>query len=106
MASVASSLKIAIIGSGAVGTSLGSNLSKYFTIQFGTRKSTPSPEVLTRCKKENTSFAPVKDASKWADVVILVVPSEAVLATAADIKDEIKGKFCCKTLTFQNYSSN
>ena len=74
--------KIAILGAGNVGASLGVNLCRHgFPVRFGVRAGSDDAELLARCegKAQATSVA---DAAAWADVVFLALPAGAVVEVA------------------------
>ena len=83
-------LKVAILGAGSVGAALGSTLSKSNLVKFGVR-TTVKPEVLAKCKKENTSSGLLIEACKWGDVIILALPADDVLSAVDGLKNELKG---------------
>jgi hypothetical protein len=70
-------MKIGIIGKGNVGTALASGLSRAgHEVKFGHRD-----------PKE-----PVKDAARWADIIILAVPFIAIKETSEEIGTAADGK--------------
>lgn len=70
-------MKIAIIGTGAVGAALGEGWGrKGHEIIFGVRN-TAKPEAVTLAEKIGASLAPVPEAGAAADVIALAVPWDA-----------------------------
>lgn len=72
-------MKIAIIGSGNVGSALGANLSAHdYDVTFGVREGRNADEAVARSDGRATQ-APIADAVTNADVVFLAVPPDAAV---------------------------
>ncbi|EAU62014.1 NADPH-dependent F420 reductase, partial [Stigmatella aurantiaca] len=84
--------KIAIIGAGNVGASLGINLAGHgYSIRFGVREgSGVSDELLKKCQGRAEAIH-VSAAAQWADIVFLAVPGEAAREAVRSL-GEVKGK--------------
>jgi predicted dinucleotide-binding enzyme len=83
--------RIAIVGAGSVGGNLGIRLARSgFSIRFGVREGSKAKDVIAQCegKAEATS---IPEAAKWADVIFLAVPGNAVME-AAQAMGDISGK--------------
>jgi len=84
-------LKIAIIGAGNVGASLGTNLSRHgYPLRFGVREGSDVKELLAKCEGR-AEAASVSAAAQWADVIFLAVPAEAAQEAVRSLGD-VKGK--------------
>jgi hypothetical protein len=97
-------IKIAIIGAGNVGGSLGARLSKSgFVVRFGVRPETDVKDLLARCGAD-ASTAGVSEAAAWADVVFLAVPGKVTVDVARSLAKVLEGKVvvdCNNTLTWK-----
>lgn len=83
--------KIAIIGAGNVGASLGINLSRHgYPIRFGVREGSDVKELLAKCEGR-AEAASVSAAAQWADVIFLAVPANAAEEAVRSLGD-VKGK--------------
>ncbi len=83
--------KIAIIGAGNVGGSLGACFARAgLPVRFGVRSDKGLAELLARCPGA-TSSAP-DEAARWADVVFLAVPGSAAVSVAASLAKDLEGK--------------
>ncbi|WP_224244533.1 NADPH-dependent F420 reductase [Hyalangium gracile] len=83
--------RIALIGAGNVGGNLGILLARSgFSIRFGVREGKDLKDVLARCEGR-ADVTSVPEAAKWADVIILAVPGNAVVEAAGSLGD-ISGK--------------
>ncbi|WP_375768879.1 NAD(P)-binding domain-containing protein [Archangium gephyra] len=83
--------KIAIIGAGNVGTSLGINLARHgYPLRFGVREGADVKEVLAKCEGRAEASS-VSAAAQWADVIFLAVPAAAA-EEAVRALGEVKGK--------------
>lgn len=95
--------KIAIIGAGNVGGSLGARLaSSGFAVKYGVRSDKGLDELLSRSKGA-TSGTP-GEAAAWADVVFLAVPAAAAVGVAAELAKALDGKVlvdCNNPLTWK-----
>ena len=97
-------MKIAVIGVGSVGASLGARLSHSgFEVTFGVREGREIPEVLARCA-EGASAATVPEACADAEVVFLAVPGNVpvdALRPAGDLTGRIVVD-CCNPVGWDN----
>ncbi len=85
--------KIAIIGAGNVGASLGINLAGHgYPIRFGVRDASAAKvkEVLAKCQGKAEAVS-VSAAAQWADVIFLAVPAAAAEESVRSLGD-MKGK--------------
>ena len=83
--------KIAIIGVGNVGASLGYRLSQSdFPVRFGVREGKDISDLLAECGKGSESASPA-DAARWADIVFLAVPGNAAVELAKSLATELEG---------------
>lgn len=84
--------KIAIIGSGNVGSSLGYRLTQSgFLVRFGVREGKDISDVLNECG-EGAESSSLADATRWADIVFLAVPGNAAVEVASGLATELEGK--------------
>ena len=75
--------KVAIVGIGNVGASLGERLGRSgFAVRFGVKPGADVASLLDRCGP-NASAASVAEAAGWAEVVFLAVPPAALADVAA-----------------------
>lgn len=95
--------KIAIIGAGNVGGSLGARLSASgFQVKFGVRSGKGLEELLAKSKGA-TSGTP-QEAASWADVVFIAVPAQAAVGVATELAKALEGKVvvdCNNPLTWK-----
>jgi 8-hydroxy-5-deazaflavin:NADPH oxidoreductase len=85
--------KIAIIGAGNVGASLGINLAGHgHPIRFGVRDGSDVKvkEVLAKCQGK-AEAASVSAAAQWADIIFLAVPANSAEEAVRSLGD-VKGK--------------
>lgn len=83
--------RIAIIGAGNVGASLGINLSRHgYSIRFGVREGSDVKELLAKCEGR-AEAASASVAAQWADVIFLAVPANAAEEAVRSLGD-VKGK--------------
>lgn len=89
---MADDLKIAVIGAGNVGGTLGTLWAQAgHPVMFSSRH----PEELTDLVKaagSNARVGSVSEAAKWADVIVLSVPYGAMPAVAEQLKGTFEGK--------------
>jgi 8-hydroxy-5-deazaflavin:NADPH oxidoreductase len=99
------STRIAVIGAGNVGGSLGARISKSgFPVRFGVRDASGSSELLARCAADASTASPA-DAAAWAEVVFLAVPATAAVELARTLAKQLEGKIvvdCNNPLTWQD----
>lgn len=85
-------VKVGVIGAGWLGGTVGKLLVKSgYEVMFSSRH----PEELTEMVKELGALASVgtpKEAAAFGDVLLFVVPYDAIPQLGIDLKDEIKGK--------------
>src|SRR4051812_12721256 len=87
-----SSIRIAMIGAGNVGGSLGSTLSKAgFPVRFGVRPGSDLKGALERSAKDASTSDPA-DAATWGEVVFLAVPGSAAVDVARGLAPHLAGK--------------
>lgn len=86
------STRVAIVGTGKVGASLGSNLARHgFGVYFGTRKGAAElADTLARCEGRAQAL-PVAEAVKQAEVIFLAVPAGAAVESLKEA-GELAGK--------------
>lgn len=98
--------KIAIIGSGNVGGSIGTTLANAgFAVKFGVRSDDAKGlrELLARAK--TATSCPANEAAAWGDVVFLAVPGSVALDVAKGLAKELEGKIvvdCNNPLTWKD----
>ena len=80
-------MKIAIIGTGNVGKSLGEALSKGNEVIYGSRK----PEE-AKAKLSGANVATIEEASKGAELIILAVPYHSAKEAIHEMKNNEKDK--------------
>jgi len=97
--------RIAVIGAGNVGGSLGARFSKVgFPVQFGVRDAKGTSELLARCAADASTASPA-EAAVWAEVVFLAVPAAAALEVASSLAKQLEGKVvvdCNNPLTWKD----
>ncbi len=77
--------RIAIVGAGNVGGSLGARLSKSgFAVRFGVREGSDTKAVLDACGKDAAAVS-IDEAVAWGEVVFLAVPGSVALDVATQI---------------------
>jgi 8-hydroxy-5-deazaflavin:NADPH oxidoreductase len=93
--------KIAIIGAGSVGGSLGATFARAgLTVTFGVRKDIP--EALANAP--GAKAASPNEAARSADVVFLAVPASAAVQVVRDLAKDLEGKVlvdCNNPLTWK-----
>jgi hypothetical protein len=96
--------RIAVIGAGNVGGSLGATLSKAgFPVTFGVRDHNDDAALLARCAKDASTATPA-EAAEWAEVVFVAVPAQAAVEVAKSLASQLAGKVvvdCNNPLTWQ-----
>jgi NADPH-dependent F420 reductase len=99
------STRVAVIGKGNVGGSLGARLSKAgLPVRFGVRSGSDASDLLARCGKDASVSEPA-EAAKWADVVFIAVPASAAVSVARSLAAELAGKVvvdCNNPLTWKD----
>jgi 8-hydroxy-5-deazaflavin:NADPH oxidoreductase len=90
-------MKIAIIGSGNIGSVLAKGIAKHtHEIVFGLRNTNDANAEELAKQFRNISVASVADAAKQSDVIIIAVPYSAVPDAAKSLGD-VKGKIIIET---------
>lgn len=96
--------RIAIIGAGNVGGSLGATFSRAgFPVQFGVRSDKGMSELLARC--EGATSTDPAGAAAWGEIVFLAVPGAVAVEAARALKESLAGKIvvdCNNPLTWQD----
>lgn len=96
--------RIAVIGSGNVGGSLGARLSQSgFEVKFGVRGVDDKVKAVL-AKTKGASAATPDEAAAWADVVFLAVPGSAAIDVAKGLAKQLEGKVvvdCNNPLTWK-----
>ncbi len=96
--------KIAMIGAGNVGGSLGVRLSNAgFPVRFGVRKE-KELEPLLRTAAKDASVSQPADAAAYGDIVFLAVPGSVAIEVARSLADSLAGKIvvdCNNPLTWK-----
>jgi NADPH-dependent F420 reductase len=88
---MSSATRVAIIGAGNVGGSLGVRLSNSgLPVKFGVKPGADVKPLLTRCKDASASSP--AEAASWAEVVFLALPANAVLEVVRSIAGSLAGK--------------
>src|SRR5262245_50652950 len=83
--------RIAMIGAGNVGGSLGSTLANAgFPVRFGVRAGADVAALLARSKDASSSDP--ADAAAWGEVVFLAVPGSAAVDVAKGLAPSLAGK--------------
>ncbi|CAM9944460.1 unnamed protein product [Discosporangium mesarthrocarpum] len=90
-------MKIAVIGAGPVGTSLGDKLQAVgHEIKYGTRSPDSDKTAKTLSEHPGTTAAAVPDACTWAEAVVLAAPGsnddEGIIALGKSLGDGVAGK--------------
>lgn len=89
-------MKIAIIGTGNVGSTLAQRLVQAsHQVSFGVRDASSSKSQKASAIA-GTTLQPIEAASAWAEVIILATPPEAVLTLASQLGD-VKNKILIDT---------
>jgi hypothetical protein len=84
--------RIAIIGAGNVGGSLGRTFSKAgLPVRFGVRPGSDTKALLESCG-ETASASDPAEAAAWGDVVLIAVPGSAALEVTRSLAAELAGK--------------
>lgn len=84
--------RIAVIGSGNVGGSLGSRLSNQgFEVQFGVRNVDDKVKALLGKTRGATAATP-EAAAAWGDVVFMAVPANVAVDVAKGLAKHLEGK--------------
>lgn len=98
------STKVAIIGAGNVGGSIGARISKAgFPVRFGVREGSDTKELLATCAAD-ASATDAASAAAWADVVFLAVPGSVAVDVAKQLAKSLEGKVvvdCNNPLTWK-----
>jgi 8-hydroxy-5-deazaflavin:NADPH oxidoreductase len=97
--------RIAVIGSGNVGGSLGTRLSNSgFEVKFGVREVDDKVKaVLAKTKGATTGTA--EEAAAWGDVVFMAVPGSVALEVTKSLAKQLEGKIvvdCNNALTWKD----
>jgi 8-hydroxy-5-deazaflavin:NADPH oxidoreductase len=97
--------RIAVIGSGNVGGSLGTRLSNSgFEVKFGVREVDDKVKaVLAKTKGATASTA--EEAAAWGDVVFMAVPGSVALEVTKSLAKQLEGKIvvdCNNALTWKD----
>lgn len=84
--------RIAVIGSGNVGGSLGTRLSNSgFEVKFGVRDVDDKVKAVLAKTKGATTGTP-EEAAAWGDIVFLAVPGSVALDVAKGLAKQLEGK--------------
>lgn len=86
------STRIAVIGAGNVGGSLGVSFSKAgFPVRFGVKEGKDIKALLDACGG-NASSSAVAEAAGWGEIVFLAVPGSVAVDVARTLAEPLKGK--------------
>lgn len=97
--------KIAVIGSGNVGGSLGTRLANSgFEVKFGVRDADDKVKAVL-AKAKGATAATAEEAASWGDVVFMAVPGSVALEVTKNLAKHLEGKVvvdCNNALTWKD----
>ena len=97
--------RIAVIGSGNVGGSLGTRLSHSgFEVKFGVREVDDKVKAVL-AKTKGATAASAEEAAAWADVVFMAVPGSVAVEVSKTLAKHLEGKIvvdCNNALTWKD----
>ncbi len=98
--------RIAVIGTGNVGGSLGARLANSgFEVKFGVREVDDAVKKVLERAGKSASAGTAQEAAAFGDVVFLALPATAVLEVAKGVSKELEGKIvvdCNNSLTWKD----